>query len=187
LSITEEDLQPAKLMAKNLPFSVTVLMLLPRMFIVMIFVGLILLLVRSIADGWWTKRRFFTVLSWIAYVLCIGGTVFNILDNAPLYYKHPQSSSYMFFYPMYNRQFALEGYFAGSVMILFASSLLGMSEFLKSYPDGFMKKIISTVFLWIFWTSVFTIVVFFTFKQPHWLSGTVLYPYVRKIVNLFQH
>lgn len=147
--------------------------------------GLFFLFVYSLLFGFWTKKKFFGAVAAITYLLCVGGTIFCVLNDSPFWYFHP-SGQMKVFYPQYNHQFLFEGLLAGSTMLIFALSLIIMHEFVPYMEEGFYKRLVGIVCLWLFFSSLLTLVMFFTWKNEYYMADTGFGPYLAKLRDLLK-
>ncbi|EFC39116.1 hypothetical protein NAEGRDRAFT_81382 [Naegleria gruberi] len=63
-------------------------------------------------------RYMIFILCILTYILCMSGTVFNMIQNPPPYQYNPRENSISFFYPSMRMSFALEGYIATFVIVI---------------------------------------------------------------------
>lgn len=147
--------------------------------------ALFFMLIYSMIGNWWTKKKLLATIAAITYLACVGGSIFCVLNDSPFWYYHP-SGQFKVFYPQYNHQFLFEGLLAGSTMIAFAASLVIMHEIVPSMEEGFKKRLVGIVCIWLFFSSLLTLVMFFTWKNEYYLAESAFGPYLAKLRDLLK-
>jgi magnesium-transporting ATPase (P-type) len=145
---------------------------------------IILLLIFSLITSWWTWKRFFGAFCFASYVLCVGGTIYCVLNESPFWYD--RGDRMMLFYPQFNQQFWFEGFLAGSVMLTFAFSLIFLHDFAPHVKNPILKYFVSILAILVVFAAATTLVMFFTWKNEHYMSGTRLGPYIEKVRDLLK-
>lgn len=131
------------------------------------------------------KSSFLTIICFIAYVLFMGGTVFNMIHLPDPFHYSPYHGKVVFIYPELRMQFGAEGYLAIGFTVIAAASFLACTEIVPLVEDEIKKIILSMFLVALFWICFGTVFVFFSMKMPSYMQGTSVYTYVQLANYLF--
>lgn len=132
-------------------------------------------------------RRFtlLTVASWIIYVICQGGTVYNMIHNTGPFQYNPYTEQFTFLYPEMRSQFSLEGYFATACMVLGGACIVATTQLVPLVKSNYMRRLLALFLVCMFWICFGTVFVFFSLKMSGYMHGSNMYSYVQLATTLF--
>ncbi len=150
-----------------------------------IAIGSILLLVCLSLFQWVGRTIILSVVAWIAYIICQGGIVYNMIHNTGPYQYNPYTGQTTYLYPEMRGQFSLEGYMATACMVIGGACIIATTQLVPLVKQPVMKRVVALLLVTMFWLSFGTVFVWFSLKMGGYLHGSDLHKYVALATHLF--
>lgn len=139
------------------------------------------------------------VLLQIVYMFCMGGIVYNTLNQPPLYYHNPyQQNKLVIFLPQHMGQLALEGYIATFTSMCFklllsqicavivsALALIALVVYVPSMSSENSKRLSALALMAVFYGGILCLTIFYLHKSAWYLTDTPIWPLIGLLREIF--